>query len=117
MSLGLQPAAIGRWLRFFSPTKLLRALRKRYGYVKLLLYVIIAIIIGGMVSKKLHKKRSTFVFASEDVRRVWEWEIESGHFMSWRPSRQTSLHLPCGTLIFCLPRLAASTSEPFAPYS
>src|SRR6266404_1979679 len=95
MSLGLQRAAIGRSLQFFSPAKFLRAIRKRPRYVKLLLYAIIAIIIGSVVFKKVHKKRlSTFVFAREDVRRVWEWEIESGHFMSWRPSRQTSSHFP-----------------------
>lgn len=78
----------------FLPAKFLRSIRKRPGYVKLLLYVIVAIIIGGVVFKKVHKKRSTFVFANEDVRRVWEWEIESGHFMSWRPSRQISSHFP-----------------------
>lgn len=88
MSLGLQSTAVGRRLKFFFPAKLLRAVRKRPGCIKLLLYAIVAIIIGGVVFKKVHKKRrSTFVFANEDAWRVWEWEIESGHFMSWRPGR------------------------------
>jgi hypothetical protein len=87
MSLGLQPTAIGRRLKFFSPAKLFRAIRKRPGYVKLILYAIIAIVVGGVVFKMHKRRRSTFVFTGEDVRRVWEWEIESGHFMSWRPSR------------------------------
>jgi hypothetical protein len=88
MSLGFQPAAIGRRLKFFSPAKIFRVIRKQPGYVKLLLYAIVAIFIGGVVFKKVHnRRRSTFVFTSEDVWRVWEWEIESGHFMSWRPSR------------------------------
>lgn len=88
MSWGIQPAAIGRRLAFFKFSKFFRAIRKQPGYVKLLLYAIVAIVIGGVVLRMVHKRRvSTFVFTSEDTRRVWEWEIESGHFMSWRPSK------------------------------
>ena len=95
MALGLQPAAIGRRLKFFSPAKFFRAIRKQPSYVKLLLYAIVAIVVGSVMFKKVHnRRRFTFVFTNEDVRRVWEWEIESGHFMSWRPSRQPSSHFP-----------------------
>ena len=100
MLLGLQPAAIGRRLKF---SKFFRVIRKQPGYVKLLLYAIVAIIIGGAVFRMVHKRRrSTFVFTSEDSLHVWEWEIESGHFMSWRPSRHTSSHFLLWSINLCL---------------
>lgn len=118
MSWGFRPAAIGRQLKFFKFSKLFWAIRKQPGYVKLLLYALVAIVFGGVVFRMVHKRRvSTFVFTSEDTRRVWEWEIESGHFMSWRPSRLPRRTL-CGLLISLTSNaLAAPTSKSFVTYS
>lgn len=32
---------------------------------------------------------STLVFGESDLHRLWEWEIQSGHWTSWRPGKAT----------------------------
>ena len=33
-----------------------------------------------------HRERTTRVFSSDDLRRIWEWEVASGHYQSSRKS-------------------------------
>lgn len=33
-----------------------------------------------------HKKGTTLVFSPDDLRRIWEWEVASGHYQSSRKS-------------------------------
>jgi DDB1- and CUL4-associated factor 13 len=35
----------------------------------------------------------TLVFSSDELSRVWQWEIASGHYQSTRPSKQSRPHL------------------------
>lgn len=37
--------------------------------------------------KPMSSKPPTLVYGREDLRRIWEWEVASGHYPSTRPSR------------------------------
>lgn len=57
--------------------------------LKVVLGAIAALIIlfWWMGGSKTHHfgSSTTLVFSENDIQRIWEWEIQSGHWMSWRP--------------------------------
>lgn len=44
------------------------------------------------IASRILPEGSTMVFHEEDIHRVWEWEITSGNWMSWKPSRFYTSH-------------------------
>lgn len=63
-----------------------RIITKPCRSIKALLVIIATLILAGWyLTSTVLPGNTTFVFHEVDTRRVWEWEIQSGHWMSWRP--------------------------------
>lgn len=67
-----------------------RVVTKPCRSIKALLLLLVTFALAGWyLTSKIGPGNTTFVFHEVDTHRVWEWEIHSGHWMSWRPSTST----------------------------
>ena len=70
--------------------------RKRGSIVIVLCYFALFFIMYGCAKRFFSMKRSwpgsTLVFTKEDIKRIWLWEIDSGHYPSRRESMHSSHH-------------------------
>lgn len=65
-----------RWSQILLVLGLLTLCWQLYGFVWL----------GMSIPVSPFPKKPTLVFSSEDLRRIWEWEVASGHFQSSKKS-------------------------------
>ncbi|KAG9054197.1 hypothetical protein FS842_005830 [Serendipita sp. 407] len=76
-------------LRIFAPKRYIHSFRHRpiQSIGRLLLLSVVGTFCWWGLSSSYHiiSSRSSLIYHEEDIHRILEWEIISGHWMSWRP--------------------------------
>lgn len=78
------------------PPQLLRLVQSKLGHRRALVGILLFTLFGWFllfVPRKsarwppvLREEKATLVFSPSELRRIWQWEIASGHYPSSRPS-------------------------------